>query len=143
VDVALAWPGRLPVLLELKCGHGVNAAGECVWEAAKLAFALQCAKTTDAYLLAGAPVSDWRRPIRGAELFATGQHDIALLRVLYGDSWRQWENRNDPQPTELPRSFHTESIHSAGLEVGGTEWEVRLAAVVADDAARVPWPRLT
>jgi hypothetical protein len=143
VDVALTWPGRLPVLLELKCGDGSNAAGECVWDAAKLAFALQCDRTSDAYLLAGAPVSDWQRPIRGAEFFETGQHDIALLRVLYSDWWRYWEGRDDPQPTELPRSFRTESVHAARFALDGNDWELRLAAVLTDDAMRVPWPRLT
>ena len=143
VDVAFAWPGHLPVLLELKCGDGVNATGECVWDAAKLAFALQCGRAGDAYLLAGAPVSEWRRPIRGAEFFETGQHDSTLLRVHYGDWWRQWDDRNDPQPTELPRSFRTKPVHAARFEVDGNEWELRLAAVLTDDEARVPWPRLT
>lgn len=145
VDVALQWPEQLPVLLELKCGKGLDAAGECVWDAAKLAFTLQCDKASDAYLLAGAPVTDWERPIpiRGTEFFDAGSHDIALLRVLYGDWWRTWEKRKDPQPSELPRRFRTEPVHRARLEVAAVAWELRLAAVVAEDHERVPWPRLS
>jgi hypothetical protein len=36
-DVALQWPEQLPALIELKCGAGPNAAGQVVWDAAKLA----------------------------------------------------------------------------------------------------------
>ena len=63
--------------------------------------------------------------------------------MLYGDWWRHWEKHNDPQPTELPRSFRTEPVHAARFAVQGNKWELRLAAVLSDDDARVTEPRLT
>lgn len=143
VDITMGPADQTPVLIELKCGAGTDAAGECVWDATKLAFALQCGSASEAYLLAGAPVADWERPIRGAEFFSAADHDLALLRVLYGDWWRHWENHEDPQPTELPCAFRTDPVHKTQLTVGGTSWELRLAAVSVSDGSRIPWPRLT
>lgn len=141
VDLALSWPGKRPVLLELKCGNGIDALGECVWDAAKLAFAMQCDKGSAMFLLAGAPVADWERPVRGAEFFADGPHDAALLRVLYGDWWREWEKRGDPQPAELPQSWWTEHVHTSSLAVNHIEWQLRLVRVFPY-GGRIAWPRL-
>jgi hypothetical protein len=142
VDVALSWPGQLPVLVELKCGSGVNALGECVWDAAKLAFAMQSASGSAMFLLAGAPVAAWQHPVRGTEFFADGPHEAALLRVLYGDWWREWEKRGDPQPSELPRRWWTEHVHTAPFTIKATPWQLRLAQVFSSGDDRLPWPRL-
>jgi hypothetical protein len=141
VDIALARRDGTPVLIELKCGEGRDATGECVWDAAKLAFAVQCDRGAG-FLLAGTRAADWDKPVRGAEFFEDGPHESALLRVLYSDWWRQWERNGDPQPTELPRSFWTERVHSARFDVGGVRWELRLAQVFAYGEDRLPWPRV-
>lgn len=127
---------------ELKCGKDLNALGPCVWDAAKLAFALQCRKGAAAYLLAAAPRDEWERPARGSEFFADHAHDMGLLRVLYGDWWRQWEACGDPQPSELPACFATTQVHSADFKVGGTDWRLRLGQVVVADERRLKWPRM-
>jgi hypothetical protein len=142
IDIALTWPDATPVLIELKCGRGRDATGECVWDAIKLAFAAQNDRSVG-FLLAGARATDWNKPVRGAEFFGDGPHDTALLRVLYGDWWRQWERNNDPWPTELPRSFSTEHVHTAAFHVAGTRWELRLAQVFANNGERLSWPRFT
>jgi hypothetical protein len=81
--------------------------------------------------------------VRGAQFFGDGPHDVALLRVLYGDWWREWERRGDPPPTELPASFWTEDVHMASFDVGGVPWELRLAQVFATGSEWLRWPRLT
>jgi hypothetical protein len=141
VDLAIG-NGDAPALLELKCGTGRDATGQCVWDALKLAFAVQCNKGIG-FLLAGAPTSDWAVPRRGTEFFADGPHEAALLRVLYADWWRHWERRSDPQPTELPDSFWTEHVHSAAFDVADTPWQLRLAQVFVTSEQRIPWPRFT
>jgi hypothetical protein len=143
VDIALIWPNTAPVLLELKCGAGTDALGHCVWDSAKLALAMQYRKGSAVFLLAGAPASDWHRPVRGSEFFADGPHQAELLRVLYGDWWRHYERRDDPQPSELPRRWWTEHVHTAPFKVADERWELRLAQVLAHGEDRLPWPRLT
>lgn len=142
IDVVLAWRDNAPVLMELKCGSGIDAIGECAWDAAKLALCLQREAGGAAFLLAGAPVADWQKPIRGTEFFSHGPHEAALVRVLYADWFRQFEGRDDPQPSALPRSWWTEHVHSAGFQVGGINWELRLAQVFVSGKELTPWPRL-
>jgi len=142
IDVALTMPDNQPVFLELKCGHGSDALGQCVWDTAKLALTLQCGEGGSGFLLAGAPTADWQRPVRGAEFFEDGHHEASLLRVLYGDWWRHWEHHDDPQPSELPDSWWTEHVYTARLKVGETPWQLRLAQVLCTGRGRLQWPRL-
>jgi hypothetical protein len=140
-DVTLLRDGRRPTVLELTCGHGLNALGECVWDAAKAALLLQEGVAAGAFLVAAARREDWERPVRGSEFFADAVHDTELLRVLYGDWWRMWEEGGEPQPSELPHRWRTRAVASTSVEVAGVEWIVRAAEVLVDDRRRLTWRR--
>ena len=142
VDLALLGLDAAPLLLELKCGNDLNALGPCVWDAAKLAMAVQEGVAAGAFLLAAAPRSRWEQPVRGAEFFEHLPHDIGLLRVLYADWWRSWERRGDPQPSFLPRRWWTEDAHVSTFTVAAQPWELRLAEVVVRTSDVVVLPPL-
>jgi hypothetical protein len=138
VDLAFVEPGVPPILVELKGGSGNDALGPCVWDAAKLAFALQRGDATAAYLLAAAPLESWEKPIRGGEFFDTATWTVDGLRTSFADWWRTWEKRRDPQPTQLPATFETVALGRFAFVVAATTWELRLSRVLGGDAW-MPW----
>lgn len=140
VDLALTWPSRDRVLVELKCGAKNDTLGPCVWDALKCAFALHVGLASAAYLLAGAPETSWSKPIRAAELLSTRSWDTADLRDRYADWWRQWEKCGDPQPVRLPSSFSTVAVGTFPFQIKGTSWELRLARIERVGEL-VDWPR--
>jgi hypothetical protein len=138
-DLAVESPAGIAVV-ELKCGRGTDAAGACIWDSAKLAVAIQERAIDAGFLLAGAPVADWQRPIRGAELFEDDVHDAELTRLLHRDWWAHWESRGDPWPTHVPATIRTRPVARASFSLGEVAWELRLAEVRPVDDRRVPWP---
>lgn len=139
-DVALTQPERKPIVIELKCGAASDALGPCVWDAMKCALALQHKTVSEAYLLAGAPLEQWSKPVRGGEFLATGSWQAAHLRVDYEDWWRHWEKKGDPKPSLLPVSFETVGIGIYPLVVAESPWELRLARVVNAGEESLEWP---
>jgi hypothetical protein len=57
VDMAIDIPNDLPVLIELK--WGAETLYNCAWDAIKLALALDEGESAAAYMVAGAPMSEW------------------------------------------------------------------------------------
>ena len=80
--------------------------------------------------------------MRGVEFFADGPHDTAVLRILYGDWWRQYQRLGDPWPQELPSGFWTERVHTASFDIAGQTWALGLGQVFVSGERRIPWPRL-
>lgn len=82
------WPGVGPVDLTIRLGEDSVAAAfvelkwgggtlwNCVWDVAKLALAVRQGAARSGYLVAGAPTSEWEKPVRGAELFESRVRDI-------------------------------------------------------------------
>ena len=139
VDIALVLDGEMPIAIELKCGGGRDALGPCAWDALKLAVGLQIGAVSAGYMLAATTAADWESRHRGSELFGTSAVETLELRERYLDWWRQWERLGDPLPVEVPRRFTTRAICRAPFAVGGSRWEVRVAAISVSDDERVAW----
>ena len=136
VDITLAFPDADPLYIELKCGSGTNALGNCAWDLVKMALTVQMGTTPGAYLLAATREVDWAGEIRGAEFFKSAPWRTQDVREKYADWFRDYEKRNDPQPARLPASGSTVALGEAGFEVAGSLWILRLSRVEVD---RGPW----
>ena len=139
IDVALLFPSLDPVAVELKCGSTHDTLAPCAWDALKLAFFSQLGAISAGYLLAATPLSAWRAPLRGAELFETADVDTLALRAGFLDWWRHWERLRDPLPAAVPSRFATRAVTRAPLALMGEPWELRLAAVRCRTDDRIEW----
>jgi hypothetical protein len=141
VDVVLRWADRQPTFLELKCGTGKHVLRPCVWDALKLSTAVLGGNAASGYLLAGAPTSDWRAPVPGADLFESVEWVTVgpQVRDRFLADWRKWEL--EPHiPGRVATAFRTVALGSFPLEIARTPWQLRLARVepIGDDW--VDWP---
>lgn len=142
-DIALRWPDGGTTIAELKCGASADALAPCAWDAAKSAYLLQRGTAFEAYLLAGTTAESWEsQSARGAEFFATREHDGRGLRVGYEKWWKKWEQDGYPAASRMPARFVTEFITEASFMVGDVPWLVRLARVKSAGDKWIEWPPL-
>ena len=132
VDLVFRRPDRLPTFLELKCGAGKHTLSACVWDAVKLAAGLLAGNAEAGYLLAGAPLAQWQKPILGAQLFDsrawwTSSNEI---RGAYSMWWWKWQNEPNI-PGRVAATFHTKKLGSFPFQIAGAPWELRLARIEA------------
>lgn len=127
--------GKAPNLLELKWGAGTLY--NCIWDAAKLATALHERAAHRAYLVAGAPATDWQSGQRGAELFGSKRWDVPEFMDHYRREFAFWKGAVKTHPEILPRSFSTESLCSIDGEIEGHQWQLRCALVVTTNGGTV------
>jgi hypothetical protein len=139
VDSLLARGDVERAFVELKCGRGRDAAAACAWDALKMALALRVGRASEAYLVAGARMSDWLTPIRGTEFLVDGSHAAHGIRRRFADWWRHWELSGDPLPLRLPAALSTWHIDSATFPVAGTEWQLRLSRVTVEGGDWYDW----
>ncbi|HET9153935.1 MAG TPA: hypothetical protein VFN85_07450 [Solirubrobacterales bacterium] len=133
--VVVSNDGNAPNLLELKWGAGTLY--NCIWDAAKLATALHEGAARRAYLVAGAPASDWQSGQRGAELFGSKLWDVPEFMDHYRREFAYWKGDVNTHPEILPRSFSTKSLCSIDAEIEGHQWQLRCARVVTMNGATV------
>jgi hypothetical protein len=119
--------GDAPILLELKWGAGTLY--NCAWDAVKLASALREGAAQRAYLVAGAPLSDWRSEQRGAELFDSASWDTPAFMDFYAKEFAFWRRDVKTRPEILPRSFSVREICSVDIEIDTAQWQLRCSRV--------------
>ena len=141
VDNVFHWGDGTRTFLELKCGQDMSA---CVWDSVKLASGLLNGNARAGYLLAGAPTSCWRKPVRGAELFRSAIWRTAGVDVrdAYLDWWRRWEAEMHI-PGRVAASFQTFALGSFSFEIDGIAWELRLARVEPMGSSWIEWQPVT
>ena len=141
VDVVFRWADRRPTFLELKCGAGKNVLRPCVWDAVKLSTAVLGRNAGSGYLLAGAPTSDWRARVPGADLFESAEWDTlgTHVRDRFLADWRFWQSEATPHtPGRVAGGFRTAALGSFPLAIAMTPWELRLVEPIGD--GWVDWP---
>jgi hypothetical protein len=127
VDVALLEPdGTNRACIELKWGAGTLY--NCIWDLAKMGAAVSLPLTGSAYLLAGAPQSDWERA-DGAECFASGTRVLFDLFERYPKHWRFWLNDVKTHPRYLPKLVCTTEVATVPFHVRGEPWTMRCTEV--------------
>lgn len=143
VDVVLRWADRPPTFLELKCGAGKSVLRPCVWDAVKLSTAVLGRNARSAYLLAGAPESDWQARAPGSELFESAERDTLgpHVRDRFLADWRFWESEATPHtPGRVPARIRTVALGSFPFTIAMTPWELRLARVEPVGSVWTDWP---
>jgi len=132
IDVSLLDKEGAPLaFIELKWGAGTLY--NCIWDLAKMAVAVASKHCATAYLVAGAPASEWSSA-DGSALFAAGDWSTADLYTTYRKYWDFWRGDVKTHPVTLPATVTTGSVAVAELSVCGKPWEVRCGEVSAVDA---------
>ena len=141
VDLAL---GReTPAFIEFKCGAGPDALGPCAWDLIKLSVALDVGTARCGFLAAATTSEGWDRPIRGAELFGSGEWTAEGIRSRFTDWFRKWELAGYRPPPTVPARMATRSaMEACPIRVGETEWSLRAAEVRVTSAERFVWESL-
>ena len=151
VDLVFRWPDRLPTFLELKCGSDENCLAFCVWDAVKLATGVLAGNAEAGYLLAGAPLAQWQRPILGTQLFDSRAWRTSSpeIRGDYSRWWWKWQTErkkglpNFHIPGRVAATFDTKKLGSFPFQIAGTPWELRLARVEPAPGDWEHWQPLT
>ena len=128
-DVASeAWSG----VVETKWKKGgVDALDEVLWDAFKLAHAVETIDgVCDAFLVYAALATAWAKPPRYADLFTDGMSDSAGLIAKHPDVW-SWLLRTSSaaRPKMLPPRLASALIAEATSTIGGEQWLIRCARV--------------
>jgi hypothetical protein len=138
VDVALLGGDAQPTaFVELKWGSGNLY--NCVWDLAKMGVAVARAHAPGAYLVAGAPGDEWRSA-QGCELFESQTWNVPDLMTGYAKHWSFWKRDVKTHPLSLPATIETQAIATAATNVRGDAWELRCAAVVAEESGWIGVP---
>jgi hypothetical protein len=136
VDIGIRGLPRLaPVFCELKWGDRGSVLGECSWDLAKMALAVDKSACSAAVLIAGAPRRRWGQPgLEGPELFAAARHDLSHVRgPLYLDKyWKAYAREGLPQPKKLPAVMETAPLSTVEMRLDGEAWELRCVEVLPD-----------
>lgn len=130
VDLAVAVPDGLPVLVELKWGAGTLY--NCAWDATKLALAVGERSASLALMVAGAPASDWSSGALGSELFAESAWNIAAFMERHASGFAKWRREVATRPTRLPSAFRSHLRASQVLQIYDQPWEIRMAEITLD-----------
>jgi hypothetical protein len=117
----------LPILLELK--WGVGKLYNCAWDAVKLALALCEKAASEAYLIAGAPLTDWESAQRGSELFSSQEWGTSDFIAFYAKEFAFWRSDVKTRPEILPERFAVSKVSQADLKVAGAGWSLRSSRV--------------
>ena len=138
VDVVVVAKDVLPspAFLELKWGEGTLY--NCVWDAAKMAVAVADGHAARAFLVAGAPESDWTTPVAdGAELFDGGTWPAPYLLATYAKWWKKWRVEVKTRPQSIPSQLETAVVASAQMVIADTPWRLRAVEVLVGTGT--PW----
>jgi hypothetical protein len=127
VDLAIAVPECLPVLVELKWGAGTLY--NCAWDAAKLALALGERSASRALMVAGAPESDWSSRALGSELFTDSSWETASFMERHASGFAKWRHEVATRPASLPSAFRSHSRAKQPLQIDDQPWEIRVAEI--------------
>jgi len=131
--VDLAVVGLNPALVELKWAE----LPACAWDCLKLAAALVKQQDARGFIVAAAPVTTWENGALGSELFSDRRWPLEDLLGQYAEWFAHWREDVANYPKRLPAAFGTNALAVATTEIGGEQWEIRLAEVeVADPALR-------
>ena len=129
VDLAIAVPDDLPILIELK--WGAETLYNCAWDAVKLALALSEGATRLAYLVAGGPVSEWSAGVPGSELFGVDTEWItAEFMGRHASGFAKWRREVETRPRRLPDTFRSVGHEPVPVQIDGGRWELRWAEIV-------------
>jgi len=130
VDVAIEAPERPPLLVELKWGAGTLF--NCAWDAVKLALASAEHAASLAFMVAGAPASDWSSGTLGSELFADSSWDTAEFMKRHASGFAKWRRDVKTRPSRLPSAFRSHSCGSQPLTIQDQPWEIRMVEIGVD-----------
>lgn len=130
VDVAIEVQERPPVLVELKWGAGTLF--NCAWDAVKLALASAEHEASLAFMVAGAPASDWSSGSLGSELFADSSWDTAGFMERHASGFAKWRRDVNTRPCRLPSAFRSRARASQTLTIQGQPWEIKMVEIRVD-----------
>ena len=134
VDLVIDASDGDPSFVELKFGAGTLY--NCAWDATKLALSLGEGATRNAYMVAGAPLSDWSASVLGSEFFGgeTGapemvEWETAQVLERYESEFAFWREDLKTRPRRLPNRFDTTCFISAPMTIEDEPWELRWSAI--------------
>lgn len=127
VDLAIDLPDDHPVLIELKWGRGTLY--NCAWDAAKLALAVARGVTNAAFMIAGAPSSEWSGKVLGSELFADASWETSDFMDRHASGFAKWRGEVETRPAVLPARFSSRERAAHVFQVHGEPWEIRMAQI--------------
>jgi hypothetical protein len=127
VDLAIDVPSGSPVLIELKWGAGTLY--NCAWDAVKLATALGEHAASAAFMVAGAPTSDWSPGTPGSDLFADADWDTTDFMERHASSFASWRQEVTTRPKMLPAAFCTSRATKCPVPIEGAQWDLRCVEI--------------
>jgi hypothetical protein len=139
LDVKVDLPGGA-AWVELKWAKSADTLHNCLWDAAKLASALREGRARHGYLLAGVPVSEFKRAGRRPRLFGRHVRGGSSLVDDHKSWWAAWEQENSrTYPASIPTPIVTTPVGGTRLDVEGYEpWLLILVRVFAPGTDRFP-----
>lgn len=130
--LAIAPDGRPRLAIEAKLKDD-DRIFESLWDALKLVGLATLDHVEGIYIVAGAPVANWRLPVRSAGLFETGTHSTVELIRETGGWWKKYIlDDSSGRPRWAPPSLETELVAAIPIQLRGTEWELRTLRIWTD-----------
>jgi hypothetical protein len=141
VDLALG--ADAPAFVEFKSGGGPDALGPCAWDLIKLSVALDEGAASCGFLVAATTSDNWDLPIRGAELFVSGEWTAEGIRSGFADRFRRWELEGYRPPPTVPAGMATRSaVETCPIRVAGTDWSLWMAEIRVTSSEPFVWESL-
>lgn len=136
-------PGRLDVFVQdgaevlthvietkLKADDRIR---ESLWDFAKVLSLGRGDSRPAAYLVTGTTKEGWTR-YAGAELFATGTHDLVAAIQRYREWWVRYILADSAgRPLEVPAEMHVDLVATVPMTLNHQEWELRAVRVTPGD----------
>lgn len=127
-DVAIATSDQeQPILVELKWGAGTLY--NCAWDTVKLSLALAEGAASGAYLVAGAPQTDWDSGQRGSALFDACQWKAEAFMHFYAKEFASWRKEVTARPELLPDRFSLDPLPRIDFDLEGDCWSLRASRI--------------
>lgn len=128
--------------LELKWVKKATEMANCAWDAAKLAEALRAGVARRVYLVAGAPVSAWKRDLPARRLFDSSVFAGRDLLDAFPTWWPHWLKEGGGRGIDsIPTPIMTTPVGRARLRgPDNTSWLVCVSEIHAPGSDRTPVP---
>jgi hypothetical protein len=119
--------------LELKWCPSPNDIWMCLFDIAKTALAVSSNLADAGYVVAGAPLIEWRRNPQVSELFDDGEFIPSRVRDEYEKPWAfLLKGAKLARPGRLPSKITTRRVAAVAIHTAAGDWELRVARVVPE-----------
>lgn len=120
---------RLAIETKLKSSNDIY---ECLWDLLKLVALNTLDHLEGVYIVAGTSARNWRKPIKTAELFRDGSHEVRDLIGAVGDWWETYILGDSAgRPQYGPEQVNVEVVGATRLQLRRDEWEIRAIKATA------------